>query len=51
MPEFEVHGIDDDKTKYTSQVLFAMWNAMKFNGIAIPYPHRVVEIEGAGHHL
>jgi small-conductance mechanosensitive channel len=26
-------------------VLFAIWNALKENGIEIPYPHRVVEFK------
>ena len=42
--EFWVNGIDDGKNRYTSQVLFAIWNALKDNGIEIPYPHRVVEL-------
>lgn len=44
--EFWVNGIDDGKNKYTSDVLFLIWNALKENGIEIPYPHRVVEIKG-----
>lgn len=44
--EFWVTGIDDGRNKYTSQVLFAIWNALKDHGIDIPYPHRVVEIRG-----
>lgn len=44
--EFWVNGIDDGKNKYTSDVLFLIWNALKDNGIEIPYPHRVVEIKG-----
>jgi len=42
--EFWVNGIDDGKHRYTSQVLFAIWNALKDNAIEIPYPHRVVEL-------
>ncbi|GHA47134.1 hypothetical protein GCM10008927_09890 [Amylibacter ulvae] len=45
--EFWVEGIDDGKNKYTSDVLFLIWNALKDNGIEIPYPHRVVEIKGS----
>jgi len=45
--EFWVEGIDDGKNKYTSDVLFLIWNALKENNIQIPYPHRVVEIKGA----
>lgn len=43
--EFWVNGIDDGKHKYTSQVLFAIWNALKDNNIEIPYPHRVLHIK------
>lgn len=42
--EFWVNGIDDGKNKFTPQVLFAVWNALKANDIEIPYPHRVVEL-------
>ncbi len=44
--EFWVNGIDDGKNKYTSDVLFIIWNALKDEGIEIPYPHRVIEIKG-----
>ena len=44
--EFWCEGIDDGKNKYTSDVLFLVWNALKDNGIEIPYPHRVVEFKG-----
>ncbi|MGB7241451.1 MAG: mechanosensitive ion channel domain-containing protein [Sulfitobacter sp.] len=44
--EFWVNGIDDGPNKYTSDVLFLVWNALKDAGIEIPYPHRVVEIKG-----
>jgi small-conductance mechanosensitive channel len=44
--EFWVNGLDDGKNKYTSDVLFLVWNALKENGIQIPYPHRVVEFKG-----
>ncbi len=45
--EFWVNGIDDGDNKYTSDVLFLIWNVLKENGIQIPYPHRVIEIKGA----
>jgi small-conductance mechanosensitive channel len=45
--EYWVNGIDDGKNKYGSQVLFAIWNALKSQGIEMPYPRRVVEIRGA----
>ncbi len=44
--EFWVEGIDDGKNKYTSDVLFLIWNALKENDIEIPYPQRVIEIKG-----
>ncbi|WP_299683877.1 mechanosensitive ion channel domain-containing protein [uncultured Tateyamaria sp.] len=44
--EFWVNGIDDGSKKYTSDVLFLIWNALKDNDIAIPYPHRTVEFKG-----
>ena len=44
--EFWVEGIDDGKNKYTSDVLFLVWNALKENNIEIPYPQRVIEIKG-----
>ncbi len=44
--EFWVNGIDDGDNKYTSDVLFLIWNALKENDIQIPYPHRVVEFKG-----
>ncbi|MFZ7092276.1 mechanosensitive ion channel family protein [Primorskyibacter sp. 2E233] len=45
--EFWVNGLDDGKNKYTSDVLFLVWNALKDNNIEIPYPHRVIEIRPA----
>lgn len=44
--EFWVNGIDDGPNKYTSDVLFLIWNALKENDITIPYPHRTVELTG-----
>ncbi len=44
--EYWVEGIDDGRNKYKSQVLFAIWNALKAHDIEIPFPHRVVEIKG-----
>ena len=44
--EFWVNGLDDGDNKYTSDVLFLIWNALKDAGIEIPYPQRVVEIKG-----
>ena len=44
--EYWVSGIDDGKNKYGSPVLFAIWNALKSEGIEMPFPHRVVQIKG-----
>ena len=44
--EFWVNGLDDGPNKYTSDVLFLIWNALKEADIEIPYPQRVVEIKG-----
>ncbi len=44
--EFWVNGLDDGPNRYTSDVLFLIWNALKAEGIEIPYPQRVVEIKG-----
>ena len=44
--EYGVSGIDGGKNKYSSPVLFAIWNALKQAGFDMPYPHRVVEIKG-----
>lgn len=45
--EFWVNGIDDGTKKYTSDVLFLIWNALRDEGIEIPYPHRVVEFKNS----
>ena len=44
--EFWVNGVDDGPNKYTSDVLFVIWNALKDNNITIPYPHRTIEVSG-----
>ena len=43
--EFWVNGIDDGKNKYTSDVLFIIWNTLKETDIKTPFPHRVVEFK------
>lgn len=42
--EFWVEGIDDGKNKYTSDVLFLIWNALKENDIEIPFPQRELRV-------
>lgn len=44
--EFWVNGLDDGDHKYTSDVLFLIWNALKEAGIEMPYPRRVIEFKG-----
>ena len=44
--EYWVEGIEDLTGKYRSDVLFAIWNALKAEGIEIPYPQRVVHHRG-----
>jgi len=44
--EFWVNGLDDGANKFTSDIRFLVWNALKDADIQIPYPHRVVEIKG-----
>jgi small-conductance mechanosensitive channel len=44
--EFWGSGIDDGKNKFSSDVLFIIWNTLKDNDIEIPYPRRVIEIKG-----
>ncbi len=45
--EYWVSGIDDGRNRYGSEVLFAIWHALKQAGIDMPYPHRVVELRGS----
>lgn len=44
--EYWVSGIDDGKNKYHSAALFAIWNALKAQGIEMPFPQRVVHVRG-----
>ncbi len=46
--EFWVNGIDDGKNRFTPQVLFAIWNALKAHDIEIPFPQQVVHHKGLG---
>ena len=42
--EFWVEGLDDGPNKFSSDVLFLVWDALKENGISIPYPRREVRL-------
>ena len=44
--EFWVNGIDDGKNRFTPQVLFAIWNALKAHNIEIPFPQQVIHHKG-----
>ncbi len=44
--EYWVEGIEDLTGKYRSDVLFAIWNALKAEAIEIPFPQRVVHHKG-----
>jgi small-conductance mechanosensitive channel len=44
--EYWVEGIEDLTGKYRSDVLFAIWNALKAENIEIPFPQRVVHHRG-----
>jgi len=44
--EFWCEGLDDGKNKYTSDVRFLIWNALKEAEIEIPFPQRDVWMRG-----
>ncbi|MDD9910247.1 MAG: mechanosensitive ion channel [Ahrensia sp.] len=44
--EFWVNGLDDGANKFTSDVHFLVWNALRDNNITIPYPHLVLKYDG-----
>jgi small-conductance mechanosensitive channel len=44
--EFWVNGIDDGKNKFTSEIRFLIWDALKKANIAMPFPQREVRIIG-----
>lgn len=43
--EFWVDGLDDGPNKFSSDVLFLVWDALKENDIQIPFPQREVLIK------
>ena len=42
---FWIRDPEEGVTNIKGQVLLALWDALKDNGIEIPYPHRVVQIQ------
>jgi len=42
--EFWVSGLDDGKNKFSSDILFRVWDTLKENKITIPYPQRDVRL-------
>ena len=44
--EYWVDGIEDVTGKYQSDVLLAIWNALRAEGIEMPYPQRVLHHRG-----
>ncbi len=42
--EFWVDGLDDGPNKFSSDVLFLVWDALKENNITIPFPQREIRI-------
>ena len=44
--EFWVDGIDDGKNKFTSEIRFMIWDALKKANISMPFPQREVRIIG-----
>ncbi|MDA7947625.1 MAG: mechanosensitive ion channel [Hyphomicrobiaceae bacterium] len=43
--EFWVDGLDDGPNKFSSDVLFLVWDALKENDIEIPFPQREVRLK------
>ena len=46
--EFWVDGLDDGPNKFSSDVLFLVWDALKEADVTIPFPQREVRILGEG---
>ena len=42
--EYWVNGVEDLSDKFRSRVLFAVWDALKAEGIEMPFPQRVVHM-------
>lgn len=46
--QFWSEGLDDGSNKFTSDILLAVWDTLKQNNIAIPFPQHEVRILGDG---
>ena len=44
--EFWMEGIDDGENRVGADLLLMIWQALKANGIVIPFPQRVVKVVG-----
>jgi small-conductance mechanosensitive channel len=44
--QFWVGGLDEGKTKFSSAIRFAVWDALKAADISMPFPQREVRILG-----
>ncbi len=49
--EFWVDGLDDGPNKFSSDVLFLVWDALKEAGVSMPFPQREVRILGGAEAL
>lgn len=45
--EFWVDGLDDGPNKFSSDILFLVWDALKANNIKIPMPRHEVHLRGS----
>ena len=45
--EFWAEGLDDGPNKYTSDIRFVVWNALKDAGVEIPFPQREIRYREA----
>ncbi len=46
--EFWVDGLDDGPNKFSSDVLFLVWDALRENGVRIPYPRQEIALVEEG---
>ena len=46
--EFWAEGLDDGPNKYTSDIRFVVWNALRDAGVEIPFPQREIRYRNGG---